>query len=442
MYRMSPPAVLAHESVMKNPAYRAGVERVVAALAQPRPIETYTDADLPDLIRKHRLLERRVPMGCLETVEDPVLLFNTFRFDNEAEAVALGKRLAEQGLHVGHDLLGVGAFHWANYNLEGDPARLHKVCRPCWRIHLQVGCMHRCAYCPLGGLLACMVNVDEYCRHLKTIMDRHPWQKTFLLDDDADPPALEPELGSLSELITFFGTLDRRYLVAHTKTWNTGWLSGLKHNGNSIFVWSLSGPTQSRVIEPNAGTTEERIEAARVAQAAGYPIRYKFKPIIPVRNWRREAAETVARVFERTRPDMISLCCFMWMSYEEMTKRLHKVIDVLDPDCLKRAEAYQGKVDNPYTQPFPDDVRAEIYDHYLTEIRKHDATIPVSLSTESFQMWTHFAPKLGMTASNYVCGCGPQSVPGAKKLDCSAFSVAVRNDGGTVPCVTPPWKDQ
>lgn len=440
MYRMSPPAVLAHESVMNNAKYRAGVKRVVRALAEPRAIETYTDDQLPELIRDRRLLERRVSMGTLADVKDPVLLFDTFRFQDEAGARARAKSAEAAGLPALPELFGLHAFKWANYNLPDDPNRAEKVCRPCWRIHLQSGCLHRCAYCGLGGLLAAMVNVDEYCRHLMQIIERHPWQKTYLLDDDGDPPALEPELGSLPELIEFFGTLDDRYLVVHTKTWNTEWLKGLRHNGHTIFVWSLSGPTQSRLIEPNTGTTAERIEAARVAEEAGYPIRYKFKPIIPVRNWRREAAEAVELALSRTHPDIISLCCFMWMNCDNMKTCLAPALNLLDPEFLRRAEEHRGKVVNSKTQPFPDDARAEIYAHYLAEIRKRNPDIPVSLSTESWEMLDQFAPLLGMTGSDYVCGCGPQAVPGARTLDCNPFAVAVRNDNGAVPCVEPPFE--
>jgi Spore photoproduct lyase len=440
MYPINPPAVFAHESVMANGAYRAGVERVVAGLAEPRTIETYTDDQLPMLIRERGLLDRRVAMGTLDEVHDPILLFNTFRFNGEEAQRALGRQLADEGLNVGNDLLGLDAFHWANYNLPGDANQKHKVCRPCWRIHLQRGCLHRCAYCSLGGLLTCMVNVDEYCVHLKELMERHPWQKTFLLDDDADPPGVEPELGGLGELIEFFGTLEDRYLIVHTKTWNTDWFRNLKHNGKTIIVWSLSADTQSRFIEPKAGTTEERIEAARAAEEAGYTIRYKFKPIIPVKDWRRDAADAVEMLFARTHPDMISLCTFMWMDIDKAKERLAPVLDLLDPGYLRLAEEQRGKATNPITQPFPDAVRAEIYAHYFAEIRKHHPTIPVSLSTESFQMWDQFAPDLGMTATNYVCGCGPQATPGSTKLTCHPFTTAVRNDQGQVPGVEPPWE--
>ncbi len=440
MYKMNPPAVFAHESVMNHAPYRARVERVVAALAEPRQIETYTDDQLAELIHDRRIYERRVGMGTLPKVEDPILLFNTFRFDDEAAARARGQKLKDSGLRAGNDLLGLGAFHWANYNLEGDPDRACKVCRPCWRIHLHTGCMHRCLYCSLGGLLASMVNVDEYCRHLTTLIDRHPWQETYLLDDDADPPALEPELGCLPELIEFFGTLKGRYLIIHTKTWNTKWLRGLKHNGNTILVWSLSGSTQSRELEPNTGTTEERVEAARIAEEAGYPIRYKFKPIIPVRNWRQEASDAIDLALSKTHPDVISLCCFMWMDVDNMQRLLAPKLDLLDPDYLRLAVENRGRSDNHRTLPFPDRVRATIYSHYLAEIRKRNLTIPVSLSTESWQMWNEFAPKMGMTASDYVCGCGPNAVPGARRLDCNAFTVAVRNDAGLVPSVVPPYQ--
>jgi len=433
MYEINAPAVYAHETVMANPTYRARVESVVNALEEPREIITYTDDQLPEMILNQQIAKNRVVMGTLDEVEDPILLFNTFRFDSKEEVQKRRQALLDAGVPSSQcrsSLLGTGAYNWACYNLKEDPHRNDKVCRPCWRIHLEEGCIHRCKYCSLGGLLVSMVNVEDYCEHLSEIIERHPWQKTYLLDDDADPPALEPEFGCLGELIEYFGTLDDRYLIIHTKTWNTEWMRDLKHNGNTIIVWSISGHTQSQEIEPKAGTTEERIEAARIAQEAGYQIRYKFKPIIPVRGWREEAAETVEMIFDRTDPDVISLCCFMWMDVDEMKRRLTQVADLLDPEFLKAAEESKNEVEDTRAKPFPHRVRAEIYNHHLNEIRKHSESIPVSLSTENWKMWSEFSKKLGMTATNYVCGCGPQTTPGKKILDGHAFKCAVRDSEG------------
>lgn len=273
-----------------------------------------------------------------------------------------------------------------------------------------------------------MVNIEEYCEHFEMLIERHPWQKTYLLEDDADPPALE------RELIEFFGSLRDRYLIIRTKTWNTAWMRELKHNGNAI-VWSISGPAQSRLIEPKTGTTEERIESARTVQEVGYTIRYKFKPIVPMRNWREEAEYTVKLLFEKTKPDVISLCVFMWNEYEDMVKKLP--VELLDPEFLKSAEESQDEVAESLTKPFPHRMRKQIYEFYLKETRKYDKDILVSLSTENFRMWRELGDKLGFRATNYVCGRGPQSTPGAGRLSCHPFNVAVRNDEGLLGIVTP-----
>jgi DNA repair photolyase len=435
MYDIRPPAVYVHADVMASARYRDRVEGVLHALRRPvRPV-TFTDDDLPGMLHKG-LLSRRWPLQGLGPAEDPALLFNLFRFDDRFEEIR--SRLREAGVEQEwglRPLLGYGAFNWARYNLEGDPHRHDKVCRPCWRIHQQYGCLHRCTYCGfLCGLLVSSVNVEEYCEQLGEIIRRHPWQKTYLLDDDGDPPCLEPEHGVLGKLIEYFGALSDRYLIVHTKTWNTAWLRDLEHNGNTIFVWSLSGPTQSRLIEPRTGTTDQRILAARIAQEAGYTVRYKFKPIVPVKGWRDEAASTVAKLFEMTDPDVISLCVWMWHDVDEMKRRLPT--HLLDPVYLKAAEDSRDEMAKTRSRPFPPWVRQEICEHYLKEIRAHNADVPVSLSTESFPMWKEMGPKLGYTAATYdtaatyVCGCGPTSTPGAVELSCHPFRDAVPDREG------------
>ena len=431
MYPLDPPAVYIHQDVMANDLWRPRALGVVNALERPVEPVVFADEQLPEMI-ENGLLANRKAMGTLDEVHDPILVFNTFRFDGRyAERVEALRAAGLKSDGALRAILGYGAYNWANYNLEGDPNRHDKVCRPCWRIHLHNGCVHQCLYCGLGGLLVSSVNVEEYCTHLGEIVRRHPWQTTFLLDDDADPPCLEPEHGTLGPLMEWFGTLDGRYLIIHTKTWNTEWMRHVDHRGNTIIVWSLSGSTQSRLLEPNTGTTEQRIEAARTAQEAGIQIRYKFKPIIPVKGWREEAAYAVKLLFERTKPDVISLCVFMWHHVDEMKKKLP--VDMLDPAYLEAAEESTEETKETRTSPFPQWVRQEIYEHHLAEIRKWDPDIPVSVSTENFKLWKALGPKLGFTATNYVCGCGPQSTPGARKLSCHPFEVAVRDDEG-IPC--------
>ncbi len=427
MYELNPPAVFAHQSVMDDPRYRARLERVVSALSVPIEPEIYKDEDLPELIKERRILDSRVPMGTLEEIRDPILLFNTFRFDGQR--AERSKWLKQQGVNNANaSLLGYGPFAWAPYCLPEDPHRNDKVCRPCWRLHFQNGCVHKCHYCGLGGLLITMVNVEDYIQNLARLINAHPWQETYLFEDDADAPCLEPELGCLGPLIEFFGTLKDRYLIIHTKSWNFDWALDLKHNGNTIIVWSISAPTQSNILEPKTGTTEQRIESARKCQEAGYTVRYKFKPIIPVLNWREDASEAVRMIFAKTDPDVISLCCFMWMTMDDLKRRLD--VSLLDSTYIAAAEAAVDEVADTRTRPFPEWVRAEIYEHHYNEIRKWNKDVPVSLSTESWKMWKRLESMLGSTALNYVCGCGPNSVPWRDKLQVHPFRIAERSPEG------------
>jgi hypothetical protein len=270
-----------------------------------------------------------------------------------------------------------------------------------------------------------MVNVEDYIQNLARLIEAHPWQETYLLEDDADIPCLEPELGCLGPIIEFFGTLKDRYVVIHTKSWNFDWALDLKHNGNTIIVWSISAPTQSTVLEPKTGTTEQRIEAARKCQEAGYTVRYKFKPIIPVRNWREDASEATRMIFSKTDPDVISLCCFMWMTVDDLKRRLD--VSLLDPKYIAAAEDAVDEVADTRAKPFPEWVRAEIYEHHFNEIRKWNSEVPVSLSTENWKMWKRLESMLGLSALNYVCGCGPNSVPCRKKLNVHPFKIAQKS---------------
>lgn len=423
MYPLSPPAVYAHESVTANPTYRNRLQRVVDALENSVEPIIYSDEDLPHIINRHNLFENCGNMGEMDVVPDPKLVFNTFRFDGKRdERVAWLAERAEVGESFAASLLGYRPWAWANYNLEGDPVRHDKVCRPCWRLHFQRGCVHKCAYCGLGGVLISAVNSDEWCENLGRLIEAHPWQETYLLEDDADVPGLEPELGCLGEIVEWFGTLEDRYVIIHTKSWNAEWMTDLRHNGNTIIVWSISADTQSREIEPVCGTTGERIEAARIAQEAGYQIRYKFKPIIPVRNWRQEASEAIDLLFQKTDPDVISLCVFMWHNVDQMKAKLP--VALLDPWALEAAEEAGLTPSETRAAPFPADVRAEIYRHYFREIRKHNPDVPVSLSTENFTMWKRLEDELGCTATNYVCGCGPNSTPGRTCLTEHPFRIA------------------
>ena len=67
----------------------------------------------------------------------------------------------------------------------------------------------------------------------------------------------------------------------------------------------------------------------------GIPVRYKFKPMIPVKNWREEYAEMIRQALTISKPESIGFCVIMWMSYEELLVKIDP--DLLDQGFLEAA---------------------------------------------------------------------------------------------------------
>ena len=54
----------------------------------------------------------------------------------------------------------------------------------------------------------------------------------------------------------------------------------------------------SQKFELGAPSFERRLQAAARAQKAGYPVRIRPDPIVPVPGWKEQYAETIRRIFE------------------------------------------------------------------------------------------------------------------------------------------------
>ena len=233
MYRLNPPAVYVHESVATDSRYKARIDRVVAALDPAPPVVVYRDENLPAMIQDKGLLKGRVRMGSLRAIPDPILLFNTFRFDGRRSERAQWLRRAcgegkAPGGHTLHALTGYEPFDWTD--------------------------------------------IED-------------------LKAEIDPAWLVPE-----------------YVAA----------------------------------------AEQAREAMKEEQS----------------------------------------------------------------------------------RPFPHEVRAEIYEHHIREIRKRDAEVPISLSTESPVVWKMLSSLLEEGPATYVCGCGPNATPGRRRLTCNPFQITADGPQG------------
>jgi len=318
MYPLQPPSIHILARALDDPRSAARIERMLAAVGRELgSVEVVPDRDIPDLVARQGWADTRRRQGAYDGHREPAWVFGTMRFE---DTPSVGPVLADcpPGTSAGlvANLLGRGG----RGVMREQYTSPRGVCRARVQFDTVYGCPHGCVYCGAGHVAVIHTNLEEFVtREVIPAAEAEPWQKVFMFNSSlSDTLCWEPEYG-LSKLVGeyFAGTADQHYLI-HTKAANVDFLAELDHRGRTILLWSLCGETASRVIEPGTASPDERIEAARKCQAMGLPVRFKLKPIVPVRGWREEYAALVARLLEQVRPDSIGLFMLAWMDAAEL----------------------------------------------------------------------------------------------------------------------------
>ncbi|MGI5818763.1 MAG: spore photoproduct lyase family protein [Armatimonadota bacterium] len=414
VYTIRPRNVYVHERVLGDPRCVARMERMMGAIEPDEPPVTVDDAALNEIAeqkRWDRVGEWRT--GQYRRTRDPDVIFNAYAWRDAEEQAEVIER---------YPLLRYGRLGGAGFvGYRDGEALLEKrngLCRNAYDLHSAWGCLHACDYCNIGTFLNIHLNLEEMVERLPAILDEHAWCRLWKYDNITDTITFEPEYGASELMIGAFAGRDDQYLMLYTKSDNVDHLLGLDHRGHTIISWTISSETVAREVEKNSPGTLERIEAARKCQAAGYHVRARFSPIVPVRGWREESARMIEAYLTRVRPDVITMDTLALLGYDRLRGCFE--IELLDPVYVEacreiyEADEHPGK---PYwpagKQMFPHRLRLDILRFYVDEIRRHDADVPISFCDETPEIWAEFTrEELGHGPEDYVCTCGPTSVPG------------------------------
>ncbi|MFO7956191.1 MAG: hypothetical protein R6X33_03745 [Candidatus Brocadiia bacterium] len=340
---------------------------------------------------------------------EPVVILNRFRFD-DPEPERERRREAFPNLDR-LKLLGYTGFDGQD-RLPDWAAQTGYVCQPHYALHTVRGCPFRCAYCQLAHYINVMVNVEDLVDRLDGYLDSKTAQRLFQWDNWTDPVCFEPEYGAAELLVEYFADRPNRFLEVYVgKSDNVDFLLDLDHGGQTVCCWSLSGPTQSRFFEHRTAAMEDRIGAMRRCEEAGYTVRVRFSPIIPVKGWREENRRMVRRLCEAVSPDLFTLESHRFQDYAAIVESFDT--DLLDEEFLDVMRASRGREVSPF-YVVPDDYRAGIYEVLFDELDRVAPDIPRAFCRENRSMWERFADYLGQygqSPTRFVCNCGPRSVP-------------------------------
>lgn len=433
MYALAPKAVYAHKRVFDNPRAVERMERMLDAIGVR--LEDVARVDLDDLdeicevagVSEDMATEElvaaghgRVRQGHLKLAHDPVLVFNTFVWD---EADRLPRPREFRNTHsrrLQNFFCGVGEDFAFSEREVLSPGKNY-VCQGGWGIHTLGGCFHKCDYCNQGFIVTVMLDIDEFCEHLPNMFRRRPQQKLYRYDLFSDILAFEPEYGASETIAKTFAEHDK-YLLLYTRSDNVGWLADFPEREYVLANWTLSMETQCRTIERDSPTLDERIEAMRFCQEHGYVVRAGFSPVIPVADWRAETTDMLERLFARVRPEVLRAWVLSMMDASEFETMFDT--SAMDRKFMARMREEAENLNGLKIAPFPLDARAEIYEHYLSETRRiSNGQTPLAICTEHPKIWEMIGDRVDMEPNDMFCCCGALSAPGRwdKRLEKTAF---------------------
>jgi len=387
MYRIETPAVYVNRCIEDDPACMERMGRMMACIRADK-VETVGDQQLLELgLRSDVRGESHGPFRSTHAdMTDPIVIFD--RHDWAGEHTGwVGKRDTE-------DLL----------RREGV------VCQNGFGLRLASGCLHKCAYCERTTWIRIFLTVEDLLDRLDAHIQEMPSWKHYFADGDTDLMCLEPEYGASELLIRYFAEQNGRYLHLTTKSDNVDHLLDLEHKGKTILSWTLSPERMSRAIERGVPCLDRRLEAMRKCHQAGYLVRCRFSPIIPLRDWQADYRAMIARLFQTVTPQAITLWTFSHTDLANIGLMFDP--DMLEEEYLAAATAGADQMRGLRSSPFPPETRARIYRFIIDEVRRVDAHVPVSLCLETADMWERLSPHLDMTKDRYFCNCGEDCVPG------------------------------
>jgi len=418
MYALTPLKVYALERVLSRPECMVRLDRMLKAMGRSRAdLTVITEGNLPAVVAELQTLwpPAVVPAGQVRSYMRP-LVFTTI--DLSYHRPDLKPLLARCPAGTGLDLLANLYGHMDTAIDQHPHHRDHRedcVCWPTYNFGTVVGCSHGCLYCGsgrAGKFLSIALNLEEYMEKIVgPVIENNPWNRVFrMILHGADLITLEPEYGLHDLFSRKLAQYEGRYGHFHTGSGNVDWLADLPHKDRLVGVWSVPSETVSRVMEPGAGSPLERIEAGRKCNQMGIPVRYKLKPVIPVRNWREEYALLLKQAVTLSRPESIGFSLYIWNTFDSMCKTLP--VEHLDPDCVEAARAAAATLKDKRVGPFPHETRKMIYQHLIREVRRWDKDVKLYISTETREMWDELKDELGQDPRCYVCACGSLAVPG------------------------------
>ncbi len=189
-------------------------------------------------------------------------------------------------------------------------------------------------------------------------------------------------------IITLFENQNRHKVLFVTKSTNVKNLLGMASPRQVIVSFSFNAKGVAERWEKKAPPVEKRIEAAKKLSDAGYEVRIRMDPMVPVENWEKYYIELIDEIFLRFIPERIT-----FGSLRGLQSTINGTKDTSWVKYLKEGSNWGRKID--FTTRYR--MYTAIIEYLEGKYNYHN----IALCKETKAMWE----KLGMNWNRIRCNC-------------------------------------
>ena len=190
------------------------------------------------------------------------------------------------------------------------------VCPHFLELKWATGCPYSCAWCYLQGTFRFLdygkkshpKAFSRVEKHLKAFFEGDGIRPEILNSGElSDSMITESRVRPFSRFVTeLFDTQDTHKVLFVTKSPEIGNLLEAGNPKKSIVSFSINAEKVAKRWEM-APPVKERIEAAGLLKDAGFEVRLRIDPMVPVADWKRSYLSLLDKVFSRLTPERITI---------------------------------------------------------------------------------------------------------------------------------------
>lgn len=272
------------------------------------------------------------------------------------------------------------------------------ICPHFLELKWATGCSFDCAYCYLNGTLRFQPQkkrpyfkgYDRIASHVESFLENVDWYDEILNTGElADSLMWDNNGQPFSKfIISLFSQQERHKVLFLTKSTNVRNLLETDGRHQAVISFSLNADAVAKRWERGAPSVAQRVEAARKVKEAGYEVRIRIDPMVPIYNWRKHYIELIDQIFKKFVPSRITLG-----SLRGLQSTINNASDKSWVGYLTEKSNWGKKINTS--------LRYWMYFTAINYLKEQYDFTEVALCKETLMLWE----KLGMDYKNIKCNC-------------------------------------